>query len=519
MTAKKTALISVSDKTGVAPFAAGLIMQGYSLLSSGGTAQALREAGLTVQEVADYTGSPEMLGGRVKTLHPRVHGGILARRDNPDDMASLDAQQIDPIDLVIVNLYPFEQTVSKKDCTLATAVEQIDVGGPTLLRAAAKNFAHIGVVVDPRDYETVLKELTEQGALSASTRQALATKAFAHSAAYEQSISTYLSRQASADGQTQFPTQLSITFTKKQDMRYGENPHQNAAFYLEPGANFGIGVCEQLQGKELSFNNVADADTALECVGYFVNPACVIVKHANPCGVAVAPTLVEAYRRAFATDPVSAFGGIIAFNRPLDEDTAREILSRQFVEVIVAPDVTPGARSVLTTKSNVRVLIGGGELPEKSLDFKRVNGGLLVQDKDTGLINMAETRVATKVQPTEAQLEDLRFAIRVVKFVKSNAVIMARDKRTIAIGAGQMSRVDCSRIAILKAADAGLDLEGSVAASDAFFPFRDTVDRCAQAGVSAIITPGGSIRDEEVVAAADEHGIALVFTGMRHFRH
>ncbi len=519
MTAKPRALISVSDKSGLAPFAAGLIRRGFSLLSSGGTAEALRAAKLEVEDVAAYTGSPEMLGGRVKTLHPRIHGGILARRDLADDMSALTDLRIDLIDLVIVNLYPFEQTVARKDCTLAEAVEQIDVGGPTMLRAAAKNFAHVGVVVDPKDYDAVLEELEEQGELTAVTRQALATKAFAHSAAYEQSISTYLSRQASGDGATPFPAQLSVTFTKKQDMRYGENPHQGAAFYLEPGANFGIGACQQIQGKDLSFNNVADADAALECVGYFVNPACVIVKHANPCGVAVAPTPAEAYQRAFATDPVSAFGGIIAFNRPLDEEAARRILDKQFVEVIIAPDVEARARKVLSAKPNIRVLTGGGELPEKSLDFKRINGGLLVQDKDTGLVNMEEVRVATKVQPTDAQLEDLRFAIRVVKFVKSNAVVMARDKRTIAIGAGQMSRVDCSRIAILKAADAGLDIEGSVAASDAFFPFRDSVDRCAQAGVSAIITPGGSIRDDEVVAAADEHGIALVFTGMRHFRH
>jgi phosphoribosylaminoimidazolecarboxamide formyltransferase/IMP cyclohydrolase len=516
------ALISVSDKTGISEFAQALHQQGIEILSTGGTARLLADAGIPVVEVSDYTGFPEMMDGRVKTLHPKIHGGILARRGI--DEAVMTANAIEPIDLVVVNLYPFEQTVSREDCDLSLAIENIDIGGPAMLRAAAKNHAAVTVIVDSADYATVVEELQQQdNRVSDATRYRLAVKTFEHTARYDGAIANYLGAIDLSGKQADFPNTINLQYRQVQTMRYGENPHQRAAFFVEhTPAEASVATARQLQGKELSYNNVADTDAALECVKAFTeSPACVIVKHANPCGVALGATPLEAYERAFRTDPTSAFGGIIAFNRPLDATTAGAIVERQFVEVIIAPVVETDALPVLAGKKNVRVLECGNwqELPVPGLDFKRVNGGLLVQDRDLGRIGAADLKVVTKRVPTSQELQDLLFAWRVAKFVKSNAIVYCRDAMTIGVGAGQMSRVYSAKIAALKAADEGLEVRGSVMASDAFFPFRDGIDQAAEAGIAAVIEPGGSMRDDEVIAAADEHGMAMVFTGMRHFRH
>ncbi len=519
MAAIKQALISVSDKTGLLEFAHGLAGLGVALLSTGGTAQQLRDAGIKVTEVADHTGFPEMLDGRVKTLHPKVHGGILARRDVPGHLSALAKAGIPTIDLVVVNLYPFGPTVARPGCTLAEAIENIDIGGPALVRSAAKNYEHVAVVTDPADYASVLEELAPGGALSAATRFRLAQKAFSHTAQYDGAISNYLTSLDAAGGRGRFPQRLNLQFERVQALRYGENPHQEGAFYrdLQPAPG-GLGGYRQLQGKELSYNNIADADAAWECVKSFGEVACVIVKHANPCGVAVAASQAEAYRKAVATDPTAAFGGIIAFNRGLDGATAQAVM-QQFVEVVIAPGIAPEATRVLAGKNNVRVL----EVPLASgandYDFKRVGGGLLVQSPDSASVAAAGLRIVTRRKPSEAQVSDLLFAWRVAKFVKSNAIVFCGNGQTLGVGAGQMSRVDAARIAAIKAGNAGLALTGSVVASDAFFPFRDGVDVVVRAGAAAIIQPGGSVRDEEVIAAADEHGVAMVFTGYRHFRH
>lgn len=515
----RRALISVSDKSGIIEFAQGLIANGVEILSTGGTYRLLQENGLPVTEVSEHTGFPEMMDGRVKTLHPLIHGGILARRGIDD--AVMSEHGIKPIDMVVVNLYPFQQTVANPDCDLATAIENIDIGGPTMLRAAAKNHRDVAVVVNASDYAPLLQEMDNlKGQLSCATCFDLATKAFEHTAQYDGAIANYLGMRV---GDTQyFPRTFNLQYVKSQDMRYGENPHQKAAFYVDANAKeASVATAKQLQGKELSYNNVADTDAALECVKPFAEPACVIVKHANPCGVALGSDILDAYNLAYATDPTSAFGGIIAFNRELDENTAKAIIERQFVEVIIAPSISNAAAQVLATKQNVRVLASGewGAVRPASLDYKRVNGGLLVQDTDLGMVNEAELKMVTKRAPTEQELADLLFCWEVAKFVKSNAIVYARNGRTIGIGAGQMSRVYSAKIAGIKAADEGLEVKGSVMASDAFFPFRDSIDAAAAAGITAIIQPGGSIRDEEVIAAADEHGMAMVFTGMRHFRH
>jgi len=511
------ALVSVSDKSGVLDFCRSLSQLGVELLSTGGTAKLLAEHHVPVTEVSDYTGFPEMMDGRVKTLHPKVHGGILGRRGIDD--AVMAANQIQAIDMVVVNLYPFEQTIANPDCDLETAIENIDIGGPTMIRAAAKNHADVAVVVDPADYTAVVDELQQSGGLSHSTRFNLALKSFEHTGRYDTAIAAYLSK-VNGGG---FPETLNLQFHRLQTMRYGENPHQNAAFYQEKNPAAGtIAAAKQLQGKELSYNNIADADAALECVKAFDGqPACVIVKHANPCGVAVSDSLFSAYELAYATDPTSAFGGIIAFNGVLDEETATEIVARQFVEVIIAPKISAAAKGVLAKKQNVRVLECDywSNALAPALDFKRVAGGLLVQDKDTGSIGPADVKVVTKRAPTDQELSDLLFAWKVAKFVKSNAIVYAKNGQTIGVGAGQMSRVYSAKIAGIKAADEGLVVPGSVMASDAFFPFRDGIDAAAAAGITAVIHPGGSMRDEEVIAAADEHNIAMVLTGMRHFRH
>jgi phosphoribosylaminoimidazolecarboxamide formyltransferase/IMP cyclohydrolase len=517
---RRQALVSVSDKSGIVDFARGLGRFGVGFLSTGGTAGLLRQAGIEVTEIADYTGFPEMLDGRLKTLHPKVHGGILARRDQPAHMDALQKAAIPAIDIVVVNLYPFVQTVAKPDCTLDEAIENIDVGGPTMVRAAAKNWQHVAVVTDPADYAALIAEMDSAGgAISAQTRFHLARKAFSHTAAYDGAIGNYLTA-VDMDGKRQsYPDQLNLSLLKVQDLRYGENPHQTAAFYRDPNLPPGmLSGYVQLQGKELSYNNIADADAAWECARTLDQPACVIVKHANPCGAAIAPTLLEAYRRAFSTDSTSAFGGIIAFNRELDAQTA-EALSQQFVEVVIAPKVGAAARAVFAQKHNVRVLevpLGAGT---NEFDCKRVGGGMLVQTSDSRNVTASELKAVTRTQPSPAQLADLLFAWRVAKFVKSNAIVFCGAGMTLGVGAGQMSRVDSARIASIKADNAGLSLKGSVVASDAFFPFRDGVDVVARAGAAAIIQPGGSVRDDEVIAAADEHGIAMVFTGVRHFRH
>ncbi|EIC27921.1 MULTISPECIES: bifunctional phosphoribosylaminoimidazolecarboxamide formyltransferase/IMP cyclohydrolase [Methylomicrobium] len=514
----KRALVSVSDKTGIVDFCRELSELGIVILSTGGTAKTLAENKIPVTDVSEHTGFPEMMDGRVKTLHPKIHGGILGRRGIDDQVMA--AHGIEPIDLVVVNLYPFEQTIGKPDCDLETAIENIDIGGPTMIRAAAKNYNDVAVVVEPADYAPVLAELKAQhNGLSQATRFKLSLTSFAHTARYDTAIASYLAKI----NEQPFPDTLNLQFYLKETMRYGENPHQAAAFYQEKNPPAGtIAAAAQLQGKALSYNNIADADAALECVKSFdQKPTCVIVKHANPCGVAEADSLLAAYDRAYATDPTSAFGGIIAFNRELDEATAAEIVKRQFVEVIIAPAVGQAARNVLAAKQNVRVLESGAWQSSETpgFDFKRVAGGLLVQNRDNGRIGVHDIQVVSKRAPTAEELGDLLFVWKVAKFVKSNAIVYGKDRQTIGIGAGQMSRVYSAKIAGIKAADEGLVVSGSVMASDAFFPFRDGIDAAAQAGITAVIHPGGSIRDEEVIAAADEHGMAMVFTGMRHFRH
>jgi phosphoribosylaminoimidazolecarboxamide formyltransferase/IMP cyclohydrolase len=515
------ALLSVSDKSGIAEFARALAALGVQILSTGGTAQLLQKEGVPVTEVSAHTGFPEMLDGRVKTLHPKIHGGILARRDSRAHMAALEAAGIAPIDLVVVNLYPFQATVADPDCRLEDAVENIDIGGPAMLRSAAKNHGSVAVVVDPADYARVLAELRAQGEVCAATRFELATKAFAHTAAYDGAIAGYLSG-LDAEGKRRtgtFPRLLSLQFEKLQDMRYGENPHQQAAFYRDAqGAPGGIAAYRQLQGKELSYNNVADADAAWECVKSFAGPACVIVKHANPCGAALGKTPLAAYRKAFRTDPTSAFGGILAFNRTLDRAAAAAI-GKQFAEVIIAPRVDAGARAAFAAKTNLRVLEVPLSHEANAHDYKRVGGGLLAQSSDAHALQAKDLKVVTKKKPSAAQIADLLFAWRVAKFTKSNAIVFCRGGATLAVGAGQMSRVDSARIAALKARAAGLALKGSVVASDAFFPFRDGLDVVVKAGAVAVIQPGGSVRDAEVIAAANERKVAMVFTGVRHFRH
>ena len=521
------ALISVSDKRGIVEFARALSDLGIELLSTGGSAKLLRDATLAVTEVSDYTGFPEMLDGRVKTLHPKVHGGLLARRDLAGHLAAIDAAGIERIDLLIVNLYPFRETIAKPDCSLDDAIENIDIGGPAMVRAAAKNHGNeqggVGVITDPADYAPVLAELQAGGTLSYRTRFDLARKAFTHTARYDGAIANYLTSLGSDKQRGEFPAHLQLAYDKVEDLRYGENPHQRAAFYREPDPVPGsIAAYLQVQGKELSYNNIADSDAAWECVKAFEatadRVACVIVKHANPCGVALGTTAEDAYRKAFATDPTSAFGGIIALNCPVDAATA-EAVSSQFLEVLIAPEITAGARKLLAAKQNVRVLevpLGPGTA---GFDFKRVGGGLLVQSIDSARISRDQLKVVTKRAPTAQEMDDLMFAWRVAKYVKSNAIVYCRNGQTVGVGAGQMSRVDSARIAALKAENAGLSVSGTVVASDAFFPFRDGLDVLATAGATAVIQPGGSVRDAEVIAAADEHGIAMVFTGFRHFRH
>src|SRR3569833_843967 len=522
MTRIERALISVSDKTGVVEFARALRDRGVEILSTGGTAKLPREHAIAVVDAADHTGFPDMMDGRTKTLHPKVHGGLLGRRGA--DEAVMAQHGIEPIDLVAVNLYPFEQTVAKTDCTLADAIENIDIGGPTMLRSAAKNHAAVTVVVDSSDYSRVLDEMrVGDGAVSAATRFQLAEKVFEHTARYDGAIANYLGAIQSSGERTQFPLSYSSQFIKAQDLRYGENPHQAAAFYVEHApAEASVATAQQLQGKELSFNNIADTDAALECVKEFSDaPACVIVKHANPCGVAMGTTLLEAYERAYQTAPTSAFGGIIAFNQSLDARTAQAIVERQFVVVIIAPAFAADAVAVLAAKKNLRVLrcVSWVATHKTRLDYKRVNGGLLVQDRDTGMVNLTGLKVVTRRTPSADELRDLLFAWLVVFFVLLFAIVYAKNQMTIGVGAGQMSRVYSARIAAFKAADADLEVQGSVLASDAFFPFRDGLDSAAEVGVRAVIPPGGSLRDEEVLEDANEHGIAMVITGMRHFRH
>jgi len=516
----KRALISVSDKTGIVEFASQLASRDIIILSTGGTASLLADNGIEVVEVSDHTGFPEIMDGRVKTLHPKIHGGLLGRRGKDD--AVMAENDIDPIDLVVVNLYPFEATVSKADCTLADAIENIDIGGPTMLRSAAKNHAWVGVVVDATDYENIINELdNNEGALTDATRFTLAQKVFAHTANYDANVSNYLGAISTDGEDLDYPLTFSVQFKKLQDMRYGENPHQSAAFYGQANPPSGtLADAKQIQGKGLSYNNIADTDAALECVLSYPEVACVIVKHANPCGVAVGENVLQAYERAYQTDPTSAFGGIISFNRPLDAETAQAIIDRQFVEVIIAPSISQEALDIISAKENIRVLEAGvREHSIQQLTMKRVSGGLLIQDNDQGIIERGDLKIVSKRPPTEKEIEDLLFTWKVVKYVKSNAIVYAKDKQTIGIGAGQMSRVYSARIAAIKAEDEGLVVKGSVMASDAFFPFRDGIDSAAKVGVTAIIQPGGSMRDDEVIAAADEAEIAMVFTSMRHFLH
>lgn len=514
------ALISVSDKSGVLNFARQLASQGVEIISTGGTAKMLAQNDVPVIEVADYTGFPEMLDGRVKTLHPKIHGGILGRRDSPEHVATMQAHGIESIDLVCVNLYPFRETIAKPGCALEDAIENIDIGGPAMVRSAAKNHGAVAIVTDPADYAAILEEMAEaNGALSQATRFRLAKKAFSHTAAYDAAISNYLTSLDEAGVPGPFPEQLNLNFIRVQSMRYGENPHQAAAFYRDPNPAPGtLAHYVQLQGKELSYNNIGDADAAWECVKTFSAPACVIIKHANPCGVAVAGSLLDAYRKAFATDSTSAFGGIIAFNGEMDGDTA-EAVSGQFLEVLIAPAYSAEAREVLAKKQNVRVLVLSLAQGCNSLELKRVGGGLLAQTADTFNVSRTDLKVVSKRQPSEQEIEDMLFAWKVAKFVKSNAIVFAAMGQTLGVGAGQMSRVDSTRIAVMKAGNAGLQLAGCAVASDAFFPFRDGLDVLAQAGAKAVIQPGGSVKDGQVIAAADEHGIAMVFTGHRHFRH
>jgi len=512
------ALISVSDKSGIVDLARALHAKGVELLSTGGTASLIAQQGIPVTEISDYTGFPEMMAGRVKTLHPKVHGGILGRRGLDEEV--MRSHAIQPIDLVIINLYPFQETVAKPDCSFEDAIENIDIGGPAMVRAAAKNHSSVTIIVDPVDYATVLGEMdNNNGSVSDKTRFSLAIKAYEHTASYDGAIANYFGRLVQDPDEQQFPRTINFQFNHAQGMRYGENPHQNAAFYVESKLiEPGIASARQLQGKALSYNNIGDTDAALECVKQFDQPACVIVKHANPCGVAVDDNIYQAYQRAFSTDPESAFGGIIAFNRPLDATTAQAIIDQQFVEVIIAPEVDADANSIVSGKANVRLLACGewGE-PAYRLDYKRVNGGLLVQDVDAKLYQ--SLNVVSELKPTEAQMQDLLFAWQVAKFVKSNAIVYAKNSMTIGVGAGQMSRINSARIAGIKAGHANLPVAGSVMASDAFFPFRDGIDAAHEAGISAIIQPGGSMKDDEVIAAANAHGMSMVFTGMRHFRH
>ena len=519
----RRALLSVSDKRGLPEFGSFLGKRKVRLLSTGGTANLLSDAGIKVTEVSDYTGFPEIMDGRVKTLHPKIHGGLLGRRGIDDD--AMATHGIDPIDLLVVNLYPFRETIAAPNCTLSDAIENIDIGGPAMLRAAAKNHASVCVVVDPDDYPRIIAEMrANDGCLSTDLCFDLAAKAFAHTASYDQAISQYLTstkHEQSPDEQT-LPSRLVLSFEQQAILRYGENPHQRAAFYRDRNSpSDSLGETMQHQGKELSYNNIADTDAAWECVGQFDAPACVIVKHANPCGVAVASECQAAYRLAYATDPTSAFGGIIAFNRPLSAETAKAIIDQQFVEVIIAPKVSDEALSMLSTKPNIRVLTAGTEASSSNsaLHLKIVSGGLLVQTRDDRLIETKDLTTVTRREATAKELDDLLFSWKIVKFVKSNAIVFCRDAQTLGIGAGQMSRVYSARIAAIKAADAGLAIKNSVMASDAFFPFRDTIDQAAEMGVIAIIQPGGSMRDQEVIDAADEHGLSMVFTGVRHFRH
>jgi phosphoribosylaminoimidazolecarboxamide formyltransferase/IMP cyclohydrolase len=515
----KRALLSVSNKEGLVDFARALREQGIEILSTGGTAQLLENHGIEVKQVSAETGFPEIMDGRVKTLHPKIHGALLGRRGIDDDV--MREFGIEAIDLVVVNLYPFASTIAKTDCTIEDAIENIDIGGPAMVRASAKNHHRVTIIVDPLDYGIVLAEVAgSDGGVSAETRRRLAAKAFAHTAAYDATVADYLDSVARGSS-SGFPDLLPLQFRKRMDLRYGENPHQQAAYYIAANAQgAGMGSASLLQGKPLSYNNVADGDTAFECVRQFDQPACVIVKHANPCGVSVAADILTAYNNAYRTDPTSAFGGIIAFNRTLDAATATAILERQFVEVIIAPDVGSEAREVCARKPNIRVLTTGGLAETNSrFDFRGVNGGLLVQSRDVGMITTSDLKIVTQRKPTPAELNDLLFAWKVCKFVKSNAIIYANNAMTIGVGAGQMSRVVSSRIAAMKARDEGLTVEGAVMASDAFFPFRDGLDVAAEFGIKAVIQPGGSMRDDEVIAAANEHGIAMVLTGMRHFRH
>ncbi len=523
----RRALISVSDKTGIVEFAQALAERGVDILSTGGTARLLAEQGIAVTEVSDYTGFPEMMDGRVKTLHPKVHGGVLGRRGQDDDV--MEKHGINPIDMVVVNLYPFAETVAKEDCTLADAVENIDIGGPTMVRSAAKNHKDVTIVVNASDYDRVIAEMdANDKSLTLETRFDLAIAAFEHTAAYDGMIANYFGTMVPSygenkegDEESKFPRTFNQQFEKKQDMRYGENSHQAAAFYVEANPQeASVSTARQIQGKALSYNNIADTDAALECVKEFNEPACVIVKHANPCGVALGKDILEAYNRAYQTDPTSAFGGIIAFNQELDAETATAIVERQFVEVIIAPSVSAEAIEVVAAKKNVRLLeCGEWSTKTTGFDVKRVNGGLLVQDRDQGMVSLDDLKVVSKRQPTEEELKDALFCWKVAKYVKSNAIVYAKGDMTIGVGAGQMSRVYSAKIAGIKAADEGLEVAGSVMASDAFFPFRDGIDAAAEAGIKCVIQPGGSMRDDEVIAAADEHGMAMIFTGMRHFRH
>ena len=520
------ALLSVSDKSGIIELAKSLAAAGVTILSTGGTASVLAANSIEVIEVSGVTGFPEIMDGRVKTLHPKIHGAILARRDV--DASVMQQHDITGIDLVVVNLYPFQQTIARPECTFNEAIENIDIGGPAMIRAAAKNHNDVAVVTDPEDYAWLASAVDEAGGLSAQQRESLACKAFSHTASYDTAVAHYLQNRQTPAGESEsvYPSQKSIELEKIQELRYGENPHQTAAFYRQAhklsdksqGQN--IVSAQQLQGKELSFNNIADSDAALECVLQFSDPACVIVKHANPCGVSVAEDIAQAYENAYKTDPVSAFGGIIAFNRELDANTAKTIVERQFVEVLLAPAIHPDALEVVKSKPNIRLLQLGPDADNATrYDYRRVNGGFLVQEADTKVLTADELQVATDITPDAAQIADLLFAWKVVKFVKSNAIVFCKDNATIGIGAGQMSRVYSAKIASIKATDADLQVASSVMASDAFFPFRDTVDQAADLGVRAIIQPGGSMRDDEAVTAANEHGIAMVFTGVRHFRH
>jgi phosphoribosylaminoimidazolecarboxamide formyltransferase/IMP cyclohydrolase len=513
------ALISVSDKTGIVEFATRLVAMGFALLSTGGTARTLGEAGLPVTEVSDHTGSPEIMGGRVKTLHPRIHGGLLGRAGEDD--AVMTKQDIPRIDLAVINLYPFEAVTSRPGCSFEDAIENIDIGGPAMVRSAAKNFQSVAVVTSPDQYAMVLEQLEAGGGkLDLATRYALSVAAFNRVAQYDDAISNYLSARTPSGDPTRFPQQINHSFTKVADLRYGENPHQQAAWYCDPQPAAGsLATAMQHQGKELSYNNIADADAAWECVRQFGETACAIIKHANPCGVAVAESTGQAYDQAFATDPTSAFGGIIAFNRPLDAATAATIIDRQFVEVLIAPAFDEQTLAVLAAKKNVRVLQISGGQPTVQQEFKRVGSGLLVQTSDLHPIEANDCRVVSQRQPSEGEWADLMFAWKVARMIKSNAIVYAAAGRTVGIGAGQMSRVDSARIGRWKAEDAGLPIRGAVMASDAFFPFRDGIDTAGEAGIAAVIQPGGSMRDEEVIAAADEHDIAMVFTGIRHFRH